>query len=305
MPYVSHDIASFHGDRLPTPLYVRWMQLGAFQPILRPHSDHAPRLPFEYGGRAGKIAAEFIRLRESLVPYIYTAARESYDTGIPITRPMYLGWPKSSAAYRFDSQYMFGSQLMFAAIAGAGDPARTRVWFPPGKWTSVFSGKTYAGPAKRTVPVPLEEAAVFARAGAIVPRQRDVDHVQGGGPSPLLVDVYAGASNRFTLYEDSGDGLEYQAARSPARRCNGARARRRSGSRSRPSAAATRGCRRTAATRSRSTASASRSGSSSARARSRHRLRGWKYNEKKRTLIAALGSVSAARGTALEIELAN
>ena len=84
LPYVSHDIASFHGDRLPTPLYVRWMQLGAFQPILRPHSDHAPRLPFEYGGRAGKIAAEFIRLRESLVPYIYTTARESYDTGLPI-----------------------------------------------------------------------------------------------------------------------------------------------------------------------------------------------------------------------------
>ena len=124
---------------------------------------------------------------------------------------------------------MFGSQLMFAAITGAGDPARTRIWFPPGKWTSVFSGKTYAGPAKRTVPVPLKDAAVFARPGAIVPAQREADHVQGGGPSPLLVDVYAGASNRFTLYEDSGDGLEYQNgafARTPLHWSEGAKTER-------------------------------------------------------------------------------
>ena len=303
MPYVSHDIASFHGDKLDARMYVRWMQLGAFQPILRPHSDHAPRLPFEYGGRAGNIAADFIRLRESLVPYIYTAARQAYDTGVPITRPMYLGSPKSSAAYRFDSQYMFGSQLLFSTVAGAGDPASQRIWFPPGKWTSVFSGKTYAGPAKRTVPIPLDQAALFARAGAIVPRQRDVDHIGAGAPSPLLVDVYTGGGNSFTLYEDSGDGLEYrdgQFARTPMRWSEGAK-------RKRFTVAPVNGSYPGMRTKRRYVVSIHGIGEPQrlfvGEGARRHRLRGWRYNEKKRTVIAPLGSVKASRGTALEVQL--
>ncbi len=109
-PYVSHDIGGFLGDELPDDLYARWVQLGAMQPILRLHSDHAPRLPWEYGGRAGRIAGEFMRLRASLVPYLYTLAREAYDTGLPLVRAMYLGWPLQRNAYRFDRQYMLGDR---------------------------------------------------------------------------------------------------------------------------------------------------------------------------------------------------
>ena len=48
MPYVSHDIGSFQGGELPSDLYVRWVQFGAFQPILRLHSDHGERLPWDH-----------------------------------------------------------------------------------------------------------------------------------------------------------------------------------------------------------------------------------------------------------------
>src|ERR1700760_644902 len=71
---VSDDIGSFHGDHLADDMYVRWVQMGAFQPIDRLHSDHGDRLPWNYTGAAATDAAAFLRLRESLVPYTYTLA---------------------------------------------------------------------------------------------------------------------------------------------------------------------------------------------------------------------------------------
>ena len=166
LPYVSHDIGGFHGDVLPDDMYVRWIQSGFVQPILRLHSDHAPRLPWEYGGRAGRIAALFLRLRESLVPYLYTLAREAYDTGLPLARAMYLGWPRSGDAYRFDRQYMLGDQLLVAPVAQPGDPARKRVWFPPGRLGRPVHRRGPLGPARaRRSTVPLERMPIFARAG--------------------------------------------------------------------------------------------------------------------------------------------
>lgn len=210
MPYVSHDIGSFHGDVLPDDMYVRWIQLGAFQPILRLHSDHAPRLPWEYSGRASTIAGRFLRLRESIVPYLYTLARQAYDTGLPLARAMYLDWPRAAGAYRFDRQYMLGDELLVAPVGSPGDPARKRVWFPPGEWVDIFTGRRQSGPAAITLSVPLERMAVFARTGAIVPSQPYAESVEAAATDPLLLDVYAGANGSFALYEDSGDGFDYQ-----------------------------------------------------------------------------------------------
>jgi hypothetical protein len=213
LPYVSHDVGSFHGDQLPDDLYVRWIQAGFAQPILRVHSDHAPRLPWEYPRRAGKIAALFLRLRESYVPYLYTLARQAYDDGLPIARAMYLGWPEEKNAYRFDREYMLGDQLLVAPVATPGDPARKRVWFPPGDWIDVFTGEVQSGPRAQTLSVPLDRMPVFARAGAIVPRQGYTDRIGGRAPDPLILNVFAGADGRFSLYEDEGVGFGYERSR--------------------------------------------------------------------------------------------
>ncbi len=207
-PYVSHDIGSFHAEKLSGDMYVRWVQLGAFQPILRLHSHHGRRLPWEYERRPRRIASEFLRLRESLIPYTYTLAREAYDSGLPIVRAMYLGWPKLGAAYRFDRQYMYGDSLLVAPIGTPG--ARKRVWFPPGEWVDIFTGQRHRGPKAKTVRAPLERMPVFARAGAIVPRQPDTSHAAQQQGEPLVLGVYGGDDGSFTLYEDAGDGLDYQ-----------------------------------------------------------------------------------------------
>jgi alpha-glucosidase (family GH31 glycosyl hydrolase) len=210
MPYVSNDIGGFLLAHLPDQLYVRWIESGTFAPILRPHSDHGDRLPWDYPGEADAIASAFLRLRESLIPYTYTVARETYDTGLPITRGMYLNWPDDDDAYVYDHEYMFGPELLVAPVGTAGDPAMKTVWFPPGSWTDIFTGRRYTGPSVQTLSVPLSQMPVFARAGAIVPLAPYMDYSSERPLSPLTLDVYAGASGSFSLYEDAGQGFGYQ-----------------------------------------------------------------------------------------------
>ena len=228
LPYVSHDIGTFHAvspngvcdkdlsplltprnNDLPPEMYVRWVQLGAFQPLDRLHSHHGRRLPWEFEGRPGAIAADFLRLRESLVPYLYGLARGAHDTGVPMTRPLYLQWPRRPEAYEHPSQYTLGRDVLVAPVSAAGDPAEVEVWFPPGRWTDWFTGERHRGPALKRLSVPLDRLPVFVRAGGIVPTQPEVPTTQVGPPPALVLTAHAGRG-RTVLYDDAGDGLAYE-----------------------------------------------------------------------------------------------
>ena len=228
MPYVSHDIGTFHAvqagevcDRQATPLltprqnelpadmYVRWVQLGTFQPLDRLHSHHGKRLPWEYPAREGGIAADFLRLREALGPYVYTLAREAHDSGLPMARALYLRWPSQDAAYEHPSQYMFGRDLLVAPVAAPGDPAEAKVWFPPGTWVDWFTGERHTGPAEKSLAVPLDRLPVFARSGGVVPLQPPVRTTPPGPRRSLILVAHRG-TGRTTLYDDAGDGFAHE-----------------------------------------------------------------------------------------------
>lgn len=234
IPYVSHDIGGFGaltsdgtaGRHLADDLYARWVQLGSFQPILRLHSDHGDRLPWDYTGKARRVASEFLRLRGALIPYLYTLARRAHDTGVPMARAMYLSWPEYDGAYANDHQYMLGPHLLVAPVGTAGDPATKDVWFPPGRWIDIFTHQRYSGPGVRKLTVPLERMPVFARAGAIVPMQNYNPGGDTGPPASLIAEAYPGRRGAFTLYEDEGDGLAYRGGRFARTRISQRRGRR-------------------------------------------------------------------------------
>ena len=202
--------AAFTASKLPGDMYVRWVQLGAFQPILRLHS--ASRAPAAVGVRAGaprRIASEFLRLRESLIPYTYTLARQAYDTGLPIVRGRCTSAGRGSAPPTGSTASTCTATRCSSRRSGPR-VARKRVWFPPGEWVDIFTGQRHRGPKAKTVRAPLERMPVFARAGAIVPRQPDTSHAAQQQGDPLVLGVYGGDDGSFTLYEDAGDGLDYQ-----------------------------------------------------------------------------------------------
>ena len=225
LPYVSHDIGGFHGDELPDDMYVRWIQSGLVQPILRLHSDHAPRLPWEYEGRAEEIAALFLRLRESFVPYLYTLAREAYDTGLPLARAMYLGWPRSGDAYRFDRQYMLGDQLLVAPVASARRPGAQAGLVPARRLGRPVHRR---GPLRARAPRRSRSRSSRCRSSPAPARScpaRTTPTTTGRGRAdPLILNVYAGDDGGFELYEDEGVGFGYRRASSRGRRCAGTRA---------------------------------------------------------------------------------
>ncbi|MFD4675289.1 TIM-barrel domain-containing protein [Lentzea sp. NPDC058450] len=190
--------------KLPDDLYARWVQLGAFQPITRLHSNHGDRLPWQYGPAAQASATKFLNLRERLVPYLYSVAEQAGRTGVPMVRPAYVEYPGSPEAYStVDSQFLLGPDVLVAPITTPGDVGSTRVWFPPGQWTDYFTGQVYQGNTWATVSAGLDTMPVFLRAGGVlVERSADVAHDVAGGR--LTVHVTAGASGEFTLHEGNG-----------------------------------------------------------------------------------------------------
>ncbi len=228
VPYVSHDIGGFlpdspnaHGGKDDSDLYVRWVQFGAFQPILRLHSDnnHAPngyRLPWDYDPATAAAAEKFLRLRESLVPYTYTLAQQATATGLPIARALYLNYPDHDEAYNHPAEYTYGDDILVApvTIPGTG-PVTTAIWFPPGVWTDYFTGETHTGPGVAPVTTTLDTMPVFLRSGGIVTTRTDyVDRANQSPMNRITVDVATGGEGSFTLYEDAGQGVGYRGGES-------------------------------------------------------------------------------------------
>ncbi len=225
MPYVTHDIGSFNGEpqagqcnavlaaqaKAPVPddLYVRWLQLGAFQPLDRLHSNHGARLPWEYDGATRRAAAEALRLRGRLVPYTYTAARRAVDTGLPIAGPLYLRWPRRGAAYRHPTEFTFGRDLVVAPVTSPGVRATVRLWVPPGQWVERTTGRRFRGPATADVTVGLARIPVLVRAGAVVPGHRSGARAGVGPKRHLVLTAYPGKRGGGAVYDDAGRGLAY------------------------------------------------------------------------------------------------
>jgi Glycosyl hydrolases family 31/Ricin-type beta-trefoil lectin domain/Domain of unknown function (DUF5110)/Carbohydrate binding module (family 35) len=211
---VTHDIGGFHGGHLADDMYARWVQFAAFQPVLRLHSDHGDRLPWDYPGAARSSAQRFLRLREALVPYTYTMARQANQTGLPIVRPMYLEYPANDAAYGATGEYLYGDDLLVAPITTPNDGngnGSASVWVPPGTWTDYFTGATYTGPATVTMTAPLSRMPVLVKAGGLVPTRTEyVNSQKESATGGLTVNVAAGADGAFSLYSDAGEGNGYR-----------------------------------------------------------------------------------------------
>jgi hypothetical protein len=213
IPYVSHDLGSYHANRLSDDMYIRWLQFGVFQPIFRLHSKHGLRLPWEYPAVA-EAAKALIRLRHALVPYTYTLAAEAAAGGLPIVRGMYWSYPEAPEAYAYDKQYFYGDHLLVAPIATAGATASTEVWFPEGQWTNFFTGARMNGGQVASVSADYHSMPVFVRAGGIVPLAPYSDSVGQTSGDTLTLRVYTGADGSFALYEDEGDNLDYRSGQS-------------------------------------------------------------------------------------------
>ncbi len=213
----SHDIGGHMDGYRDDELQIRWLQLGVFSPINRLHSSSSAftgKEPWNLGYEAEKIAGDYLRLRHQLFPYIYTMNYRNHVELKPMIQPMYYSHPECDEAYNVPNQYWFGSEFFVAPITSKGDSVsnlgQTKVWLPEGMWIDFFNGLVYRGGKKITVSRALNQVPIFAKAGAIVPTEKFDGSNKLGNKEDMTIYVFAGASNQFTLYEDGGDGSEYE-----------------------------------------------------------------------------------------------
>ena len=77
-------------------------------------------------------------------------------------------------------------------------------------WYDFWTNKTYKGGQTVTLTTSLNRVPMFVRAGSILPLGPEMQYVGEKSWDNLEIRVYPGADGSFTLYEDEGDGYNYE-----------------------------------------------------------------------------------------------
>ncbi len=223
----SHDIGGHYGGRYGKygvvgepnnpELYTRWIQWGVLSPIFRTHataSIEIERRPWAYPMENFQAMRKCYDLRYAIVPYVYTSARQAYDTGVSLCRPMYYDWPRKQEAYEFKNEYMFGDNILVNPIASPMAKGKKYVmqktWLPEGQWIEYETGKVFAGNAVIERPFALDEIPMYVKAGAIIPMMPKMKRVDEKPLDPMILNVYPGDKGFFSVYEDAGNDQGYK-----------------------------------------------------------------------------------------------
>lgn len=217
--YWSHDIGGhqlLRGDESVDPeLYTRWLQYGALSPIMRTHSTKSGKIQKEIWNFSGKFSEaqyEAIRFRYTLVPYIYTMARKTYDTAIGLCRPMYYDYPKAAEAYNFSREYMFGDNILVSPIASPSVDgyAKVKVWLPEGNdWFEWHTGTLLKGGQTLERSFSIDQYPIYVKAGSVIPMYDEKVQNLDSNPENMIVAVFPGKNGNFILDEDNGNDRTY------------------------------------------------------------------------------------------------
>lgn len=213
--YVTHDIGGHMGfsrQNLPEMLYLRWLQFGVLSPVCRLHSaGESERRPWKYSDTVQAGVRASLRLRTAMVPYLYTLARETAETGLPICRSNPLEAPDWEAGYAIWDRYFIGDRLYAAPILAEDESgADASVILPPGEWFCGLTGRCIKSDGSGPVPLVTDPTLApphFFKAGCLFVTQPDQQPV-GDLPDRLEVHCYFASSGEaddsFALYEDDG-----------------------------------------------------------------------------------------------------
>ena len=201
----SHDVGGNHDGIEEGELYIRHVQLATFSPILRFHSARGryyKKEPWLWDAKIQNIAADYLRLRHRLIPYLYTEAYNYTKTGVPLIQPFYYNYMWTYDDDLYKNQYYFGSQLLVCPILEQKQAIMNRTvhrfFMPDGIWYDFITGKRFPGNKKYVSFFRDEDYPVFAHAGSIVPLSNRSDYNNTGLPTDMEIQIFPGVSNTYT-----------------------------------------------------------------------------------------------------------
>ena len=227
-------------------LYVRWMQYGLFCPVFRSHGADAPREIWQFGKKGEPVydaIEKQIRLRYRLIPYLYSMAWQVTSNNDSYMRPLFADFAADKKVWNMTDEFLFGHSILACPIVkpqyteekiirtnamtgwdrqtasdgsavGATDFTQTKTatkYLPKGTaWYDFWTGQRYSGGQSVTLQTSFDRVPMFVRAGSILPLGPEMQYVGEKPWDNLEMRVYPGANAQFTLYEDEGDGYNYE-----------------------------------------------------------------------------------------------
>lgn len=149
------------------------------------------------------------RLRYRLMPYIYTYARITTQSGLPLVRALVLEYQDDPETYSVYGQYLLGKELLIAPLWSDSAFAR-EIYLPEGQWIDFWDSTKYQGRQTITYDAPITKAPILVKAGAIIPMAPDGQRYVDEKTGPLTIRVYPKGISSFTLYEDDGTTYDYE-----------------------------------------------------------------------------------------------
>ena len=260
-PQVNTDIGGFFagsynkswGDQTGTQnpqyreLYTRWMQFGAFCPMMRSHGTEVYRELYYYGKPGEPIYDALVgavKLRYKFLPYIYSTSWQVSKNDDSFMRALFMDFKADKNTWNNNRQYMFGRNILVCPVV---DPLYTpeakvktdamtgwdkktntevkngfvvadwnaektyEVYLPAGaKWYDYWTNTILDGGQKLNAAAPIAHSPLYIKAGTILPQGPDVQFASVKDWKTLDIVVYPGADADFTLYEDEGDNYNYE-----------------------------------------------------------------------------------------------
>lgn len=232
IPHYNSDIGGFFLWDFQNPLqnadyrelYARWIQFGAFCPMMRSHGADAPREIYQFGQEGEPVynaIEKYINLRYSLLPYIYSTSWDVTANQSSMMRPLVMDFPSDKKALNIDDQYMFGKSILVCPVTesmynkdGQEDFSSVKtleLYLPSGtKWIDFWTGETVEGGQTITKETPIDIMPLYVKAGSVIPIGPDVQYAEEKPWDNLEIRVYKGADGEFTLYEDENDSYNYE-----------------------------------------------------------------------------------------------
>ena len=192
IPWWTSDIGGFlggvPGDADFRELLVRWFEWACFCPVFRMHGERQPWYDYDeehprfvdnvlqitggqpnevwsFGEDVEKILAKYLFVRERLRPYVREVMREAHETGAPVMRPLFFGFPEDIEAWGVEDEYLFGADLLVAPVLEKGARSR-RVYLPAGAaWMDANTGEMFEGGHSVEASAPLDVIPLFTRNG--------------------------------------------------------------------------------------------------------------------------------------------
>lgn len=194
-------------------LHTRWFQYGTFTPTLRLHGDRKQADIWSFGKQAEAIMARYDKLRYQLIPYIYSQAKFTHDTGAPFMRPLWMDFGNDPNVADIGTEYMFGPAFLVAPITEQGQVEKD-VYLPAGSdWYNFWTKEKLAGGRWVKVAAPIDQIPVFVKAGSIVPIGADIQST-ATKQAIAEIQVYPGKDGEFSLYDDDGVSYDYEKGKS-------------------------------------------------------------------------------------------